>query len=226
MSNQFKIGDRVVAKNYNEEGENCFGTVLEIRDANVYAENWTVGSQKGTLPANLLELVSIRPQARPVKFKTGDRARCNPGYYCSGIKPGDLVEFNGEYMCKVLSNGKSLDSGGCHHTENFTPEGTIEFTPIPHIPPVQQTWPIEYKVEFIQPKNKKHSFMSQLSNYIKKTVDSNTQELLKAEFINGNLEPTSAGMAELSQIMWFVNIEALVARAKEINAENEKNNNK
>ncbi len=64
--------------------------------------------------------------------------------------------------------------------------------------------------------------MRKLSNFIKKSVDADTQELLKAGFINGDLEPTSTGEEELKQIQWFANLPALVARAKELNAEAEK----
>jgi hypothetical protein len=67
----------------------------------------------------------------------------------------------------------------------------------------------------------KKSIMKKLSNFIKKSVDGNTQELLKAGLINGDLEPTYEGDRELKQIQWFANLDALVARAKEINTEAE-----
>jgi hypothetical protein len=60
--------------------------------------------------------------------------------------------------------------------------------------------------------------IKKLSNFIKKSVDANTQELLKAGFINGDLEPTYEGLEELKQIQWFANYDALVASAKEHNA--------
>lgn len=67
----------------------------------------------------------------------------------------------------------------------------------------------------------KKTIMKKLTNYIKKAVDANTQELLKAGFINGDLMPTYEGEQAIKEILWFANYEALVAKAKEINAEAE-----
>lgn len=64
--------------------------------------------------------------------------------------------------------------------------------------------------------------MKRLSNFIKKAVDADTQELIKAGFINGNLEPTAEGWEANREILWFSNHEALVKLAKERNAEAEK----
>lgn len=73
---------------------------------------------------------------------------------------------------------------------------------------------------------KKSTMIKKLSNFIKKTVNSDTQELLKAGLINGDLEPTTEGKNELVQIIWFANLDALVVRAKEINAEAEADSKK
>lgn len=67
----------------------------------------------------------------------------------------------------------------------------------------------------------KIGIMKKLSNFIKKTVDADTQELLKAGLINGDLEPTADGVKVLNEITWFANIKDIVARAKEMNSEAE-----
>jgi len=72
----------------------------------------------------------------------------------------------------------------------------------------------------------KITIMKKLSNFIKKTVDGDTQELLKAGYINGDLEPTDEGKNRLGEILWFANLPAIVALAKEANLEAEKESNK
>lgn len=79
----------------------------------------------------------------------------------------------------------------------------------------------EHIVELSPLKSNKITIMKKLSNFIKKTVNADTQELLKAGLVNGDLEPTDEGIKELTQINWFANLQALVDRAKELNAEAE-----
>jgi hypothetical protein len=64
--------------------------------------------------------------------------------------------------------------------------------------------------------------MKKLSNFLTKTVDSETQLLLKAGLINGDLEPTSEGRDVLTEVLWFQNLEQIVTRAQEIVTEAEK----
>lgn len=70
----------------------------------------------------------------------------------------------------------------------------------------------------LQDKPKK-TVMKKLNNFLKKLVDADTQELLKAGLLNGDLELTCQGIYELQAIMFFANKDAMVARAKEINVE-------
>lgn len=75
-------------------------------------------------------------------------------------------------------------------------------------------------------KTNKKNMLKKIGNYVKKMVDPETQALLKAGLINGNLEPTTEGMAELNSILFFANKDALIVRAKEIIAEAEAEENK
>lgn len=83
-----------------------------------------------------------------------------------------------------------------------------------------------YHYKKLGSKVKNKSMIKKLTNFIKKSTDANTQELLKAGMLNGDLEPTREGFDELNQIIWFSNLDALVVRAKEINAEAEAEANK
>lgn len=77
--------------------------------------------------------------------------------------------------------------------------------------------------ELTEIKSIKKTFMQKVSIMMKKLLDSDTQELVKAGFLNGDLMPTEEGGVELDAILFIANKAALVERAKEINAEAEKN---
>ncbi len=70
--------------------------------------------------------------------------------------------------------------------------------------------------------NKNKSMVKKLSNWIKRTVNEDTQKLIKAGMLNGDLEPTEAGWDILEEIQWEKNHTDLVKRADEIIAEAEK----
>lgn len=76
----------------------------------------------------------------------------------------------------------------------------------------------EDKLKLLKTKN---TIMFKLNNYIKKLVDADTQALLKAGYINGDLQPTGRGQDALISILFFANKDALVAAAKEEIAEAE-----
>lgn len=57
---KFKVGDRVVFRKY-MNGEDCFGTAIEVRDGVVFANDWSVGSADGALSEDRLELVTAPP---------------------------------------------------------------------------------------------------------------------------------------------------------------------
>lgn len=77
------------------------------------------------------------------------------------------------------------------------------------------TWP--FQVE-----NKPKSKLMKLTNLVKKLVDSDTQALIKAGYLNGDLELTSEGRKELETILFLANKPALVEAAKEAIADKEK----
>lgn len=69
--------------------------------------------------------------------------------------------------------------------------------------------------DFIQPIIKpKKSIMKTLNNFITKLVDADTQALLKAGYLNGDLLPTCEGIKALEEILFFANKQALVDSAK------------
>lgn len=69
---------------------------------------------------------------------------------------------------------------------------------------------------------KKDTIMiKKLGTILKKLVDGDTQKLLKAGLLNGDLELTGRGHEELLNVLFFANKEAMVARADEMIAEDE-----
>lgn len=68
--------------------------------------------------------------------------------------------------------------------------------------------------------------IQKITTFLKRQLDADTQALYEAGLINGNLELTTAGVQELQSINYFANKDALVVRAKEIIAEDEKKNTK
>lgn len=82
---KFKVGDRVVARGYMGKGD-CFGKVVSfsIADNTVYAEDWSLGVRRGSLPISRLELVT--PAATPAivaliedgKVKPATRPKVHP----------------------------------------------------------------------------------------------------------------------------------------------------
>jgi hypothetical protein len=69
------------------------------------------------------------------------------------------------------------------------------------------------------------SIMKTLSNYYKKFTDADTQALVRAGYLNGDLEPTSKAESAIKEITFFANKDELVKRAKEEIAEEEKAKN-
>lgn len=65
----------------------------------------------------------------------------------------------------------------------------------------------------------KHSIMNKLSNMMKRLLDKDSQALVKAGFINGDLELTGEGQEVLHSLLFQQNKEALVELAQEKLAE-------
>ncbi len=70
--------------------------------------------------------------------------------------------------------------------------------------------------------NNKKTIMQKVSNMMKKILDKDTQALVKAGFINGNLDLTCDGVAALNAIIFSEKKAELVALANEKIAEAEK----
>ena len=68
---RFKVGDRVVYRNYQNDGD-CYGTVLEITDKFVHANDWSIGICSGGLQMDELELVEHADNPEiSIEFDTG-----------------------------------------------------------------------------------------------------------------------------------------------------------
>ncbi len=78
------------------------------------------------------------------------------------------------------------------------------------------------RIDGVIKKNKPKTFMSRVSIMMKKLLDVDTQKLVKAGLINGDLMPTHEGFTESAVINFMANKAALVERADEIIAEMEK----
>lgn len=85
----------------------------------------------------------------------------------------------------------------------------------------EHTSTYESNLELI--KNKK-TIMTKVSNMMKKLLDSDTQELVKAGYINGDLDMTEEGKNALIAELFVANKSALVDSAKAKNIEEDKNN--
>lgn len=72
----------------------------------------------------------------------------------------------------------------------------------------------------------KKSIMKKISNYYKKFTDAKVQSLVKAGYLNGDLEPTEKAHDAIKEINFFANQDELVKRADEEIAEEEANNAK
>lgn len=72
--------------------------------------------------------------------------------------------------------------------------------------------------------NKNKTMAQKIGIFAKKLLDSNTQTLLKAGYIDSNLELTAKGKSNLDLIAFQTNMTALVAMATEELAEEDANN--
>lgn len=64
--------------------------------------------------------------------------------------------------------------------------------------------------------------MKTISNFYKKLTDEKVQALSKAGYLNGDLEPTEKARKAIEEIQFFANYDALVTRANEEIAAEEK----
>lgn len=70
----FKVGDRVVCRNYMGSGKDCYGTVTQVDGARVYSDDWSIGRHDGFLDSSYLELAEAAPApAAPALWYPDDR---------------------------------------------------------------------------------------------------------------------------------------------------------
>jgi hypothetical protein len=85
-----------------------------------------------------------------------------------------------------------------------------------HTPSGDTRYMGEEQLELIDENIKpKKTLMTKLNTMMKKLLDADTQTLVKAGYINGDLELTSAGRDALNTIVFQANKAALVAMAQE-----------
>ena len=69
--------------------------------------------------------------------------------------------------------------------------------------------------------NSSGNLIKKMNNFFKKLTDSKVQELSKAGYLNGDLQPTQKAYDTVNEIAFFANYEALVALATAENVEAE-----
>ncbi len=127
------------------------------------------------------------------------------------VKVGDEVRMKIRIGndCDYLSNNKTAIITKIQSR----PDGTLEFWFInsPNDTPCGPHINQENKIELIK---RKQGLMKNLGIMLKKLVDADTQTLLKAEYLNGDLELTDAGERALLAILFSANKAELVALAQ------------
>jgi hypothetical protein len=125
------------------------------------------------------------------KFSVGERVRCNQLTGVTHVNKGwvgIIKRIDGNYL-------------------TFTDSSTWGFT-------LDQDW-FDALYESKEPKPiKKQPIMKKLSNFYKKLTDENTQALVKAGYLNGDLEPTQKAQDAINEINFFALKDQLVERAK------------
>ncbi len=134
------------------------------------------------------------------KFKVGDKVKCiqsQDGYHGAGWIPERI------FIVADIDEGSNpiywSESG--NHTIGGVYEKALELV-------------------------NKQSIMKKLGTFFKKLTDEKTQKLAKAGFINGDLEPTEAGIDALNEVLWFEKLDLLVAKAEEVIKEEEEESKK
>jgi hypothetical protein len=135
-----------------------------------------------------------------MKFKVGDKVRC--------VKQG---RYN-------VSHGWEL--GKEFIIRNFVCEASSD----PCAFPDNGSGVYSSALELVNSPNNK-TMAQKIGSMMKKLLDSDTQKLVKASLINGDLELTSQGQQALMAILFEANKAALVKEAEEIISEEEKSKN-
>ena len=127
-----------------------------------------------------------------------------------------LISHEGEYAVETPEKDAWIKA----HTKHRSPQLVVPSGFLDDIRGIQfDTVVFDEAADIIKPKK---PIMKQLSNMMKKLLDGDTQKLVKAGFINGDLELTNAGREELTSILFTLHKAELVSRAHEVIEEEEK----
>lgn len=143
------------------------------------------------------------------KFKVGDRVRVvkhrkGKVYFSKVGDTGTIIKSNplGLFETKI-----EHDKNRCWESFMFDDLELIE-----HCVPVDYMTLTGIYTTNYEPIKK--PLMKTVSNMMKKLLDKNTQTLVKAGYINGDLELTSEGTRALMELLFTQNTDALVASAQ------------
>ena len=184
------------------------------------------------------------------KFKAGDRVRVLDGGHIKGAKIGDIVtvaevnsrgkitkieEFTGPWLYNndwyelVESEGPSITGTMYEPFTNHQKFAQQYQDALLHLYmkkyAYNNLW-IDEAGDYNAETNKsKKTIMTKLNTMMKQLLDADTQTLVKAGYINGDLELTSEGRDALNGIVFQQNKAALVALAQEALDEEKAANN-
>lgn len=130
------------------------------------------------------------------QFKVGDKVRC-----IQEGKKGMGWELGREFVIGTISSQQGVA---------FPPTGTS--------PEMKSCGVYLNSLELV---NNQKSIMKRVSDMMKKLLDADTQALVKAGYINGDLELTTEGGKALTVILFVANKRALVDAANVTIAEEE-----
>jgi hypothetical protein len=249
---KFKKGDRVrVIKGNTIIKDGWVGVVLETNSAPFVEFQFPFPSGHNALGRGKdgycftcfpgeIELVEDKPKCR---FKKGDRVCSRSrGYTGTVISDEHQTRIKGEliirvrrdgkgasdsWACQVLSDGNVADAWGAWDEESLLePEERQSLCDGIYHHSLGVDWArhtkvfdAHFKEEDIKPKK---PFMTQVNTMMKKLLDADTQALIKAGFLDGELDVTDKAQRELWAILFQANKGALVELAKTELAEEKK----
>lgn len=221
--NTYKVGDRVRRINGGTRigWEGRIATyrknkpIQSSQDGWIYEVHWDKEPYKID-PLNYSQNIEL---VEPKKFKVGDRVKCiNTDGGNTHLVLGE------EYTIKTVENPYDTEwvtlkeFPGCStDARRFEQVKELRYYTVPADFFDFQTYTNSWKIigwdtaETIKPKK---TIMTTLNTMMKKLLDADTQTLVKAGYINGDLELTTEGKQALIEIIFDLNKSALVAVAQ------------
>ena len=126
------------------------------------------------------------------KFKVGDRVRCKNCDYSWGEAEGVIVGVCDSYFKVKIHKAENDDWKHCN-------DGIWGYR--------------GSELEVLT--DKKTNIMTKLNSMMKRLLDASTKKLIKADYINGDLQLTEKGKEALNTIVFEQNKEELVKMAEE-----------